>query len=152
MLNSTSSNLPRSCLRATSSARISCDPIDLACTCWNHPIRSSWASGPSSPSSPTMPPSHAASPAERFEILLASAPHAAIVITARLKPNPIHRNAKFLEETTKNFRLARDLRLLQDLASPIHNANAREFQRDVDSGIVLHGCPPSQMPGADSTS
>src|SRR5262245_17410482 len=44
MLNSTSSNLPRSCLRATSSARISCDPIDLACTCWNHPIRSSWAS------------------------------------------------------------------------------------------------------------
>src|SRR5262249_46384016 len=70
----------------------------------------------------------------------------------RLKPNPIHRNAKFLEETTKNFRLARDLRLLHDLASPIHNANAREFQRDVDSGIVLHGCPPSQMPGADSTS
>src|SRR5262249_9235195 len=44
MLNSTSSNLPRSCLRATSSARISCDPIDLACTCWNHPIRSSCAS------------------------------------------------------------------------------------------------------------
>src|SRR5262249_14871364 len=38
--------------------------------------------GPSSPSSPTMPPSHAASPAERFEILLASARHAAIVITA----------------------------------------------------------------------
>src|SRR5262249_42441923 len=39
--------------------------------------------GPSSPSSPTMPPSHAASPAERFEILLASARHAAIVITAQ---------------------------------------------------------------------
>src|SRR5262249_45332012 len=38
--------------------------------------------GPSSPSSPTMPPSHAASPAKRFEILLASARHAAIVITA----------------------------------------------------------------------
>src|SRR5262249_38556645 len=28
--------------------------------------------------------------------------------------------------------LARDLRLFHDLASPIHNANAREFQRDVD--------------------
>jgi len=63
-----------------------------------------------------------------------------------------HRNAKFLEETNKSFRLARNLRLLHDLASPIHNANAREFQRDVDSCIVLHGCPPSQMPGADSTS
>src|SRR5262249_46715358 len=108
--------------------------------------------GPSSPSSPTMPPSHAASPAERFEILLASAPHAAIVITAPPQAQSDSPNAKFLEETTKNFRLARDLRLLHDLASPIHNANAREFQRDVDSGVVLHGCPPSQMPGADSTS
>src|SRR5262249_51326901 len=38
--------------------------------------------GPSSLSSPTVPPSHAASPAERFEILLATARHAAIVITA----------------------------------------------------------------------
>src|SRR5262249_45281932 len=55
-------------------------------------------------------------------------------------------------EVPKSFRLARDLRLLHDLASPIHNANAREFQRDVDSCIVFHGCPPSQMPGADSTS
>src|SRR5262249_45704303 len=63
----------------------------------------------------------------------------------------MHRNAKFFEETNKSFRLARDLRLLHDLASPIHNANAREFQRDVDSDIMLHGCPPSQMPGADST-
>src|SRR5262249_12502719 len=34
----------------------------------------------------------------------------------------------------------------------VHDANAREFQRDVDSCIVFHGCPPSQMPGADSTS
>src|SRR6516162_6534073 len=41
---------------------------------------------------------------------------------------------------------------LHDLAPPIHNANAREFQRHVDSDIVFHGCPPSQMPGADSTS
>src|SRR5262249_60993057 len=55
----------------------------------------------------------------------------------------MHRNAKFLEETNKSFRLARDLRLLHDLASPIHNANVREFQRDVHSDIVLHGCPPS---------
>src|SRR5262249_10780818 len=108
--------------------------------------------GPSSPSSPTMPPSHAASPAERFQIPLASARHAAIVITAPPQAQSVHRNAKFLEETNKSFRLARDLRLLHDLASPIHNANAREFQRDVDSDIVLHGCPPSQMPGADSTS
>src|SRR5262249_41333085 len=47
------------------------------------------------------------------------------------------------EEINKGFRLARDLRLLHDLAPPIHNANAREFQRDVDSDIVFHRCPPS---------
>src|SRR5262249_16182078 len=39
--------------------------------------------GPSSPSSLIKPPSHAASPAERLQILLASARHAATVITAR---------------------------------------------------------------------
>src|SRR5262245_40255016 len=55
----------------------------------------------------------------------------------------MHWNAKFLEEINKGFRLARDLRLLHDLAPPMHNANAREFQRDVDSDIVFHGCPPS---------
>src|SRR6266481_3619819 len=44
MLNSTSISRPSSCLRPTSSARTSCDAIDLACTCWNHPIRSSCAS------------------------------------------------------------------------------------------------------------
>src|SRR5208282_3494502 len=37
--------------------------------------------GPSSPSSPTRPPSHAAFPAERLRILLASTPHAATAIT-----------------------------------------------------------------------
>jgi hypothetical protein len=43
MLNSTSISCPRSCLRATSSARTSCDLIDSA---WwrNQPIRISWAS------------------------------------------------------------------------------------------------------------
>jgi hypothetical protein len=59
------------------------------------------------------------------------------------RENPIHWKAKFLEEINKSFRLAHDLRLLHDLAPPIHNANAREFQRDVDSDIVFHGCPPS---------
>src|SRR5262245_46645262 len=44
MLNSTSISRPRSCLRATSSARTSCDLIDLACTGRNQPIRISWAS------------------------------------------------------------------------------------------------------------
>src|SRR5258707_4781332 len=44
--------------------------------------------GPSSRSSPTMLPSHAASPAERFQIPLASARHAAIVITAPLQTQP----------------------------------------------------------------
>src|SRR5215471_13512580 len=33
--------------------------------------------------------------------------------------------------------------LLHNLTQRVHNANAREFQRDVDSDIVLHGCPPS---------
>jgi hypothetical protein len=44
MLNSTSISRPRSCLRATNSARTSCDLIDLACTGRNQPIRISWAS------------------------------------------------------------------------------------------------------------
>src|SRR5260221_10053127 len=44
--------------------------------------------GPSSRSSPTMLPSHAASPAERVQIPLASARHAAIVITAPLQTQP----------------------------------------------------------------
>ena len=39
MLNSTSISRPRSCLRATNSARTSCEPIDLACTGRNQPIR-----------------------------------------------------------------------------------------------------------------
>src|SRR5262249_43289567 len=38
-------NLPRrQFLHLAAGAAVSCDPIDLACTCWNHPIRSSWAS------------------------------------------------------------------------------------------------------------
>src|SRR5262249_18539758 len=115
-------------------------------------ISSAHPCGPSSRSSPTMPPSHAASPAERFQIPLASARHAAIVITAPRQTQSDSRESQFLEKINKGFRLARDLRLLHDLAPPIHNANAREFQRDVDSCIVFHGCPPSQMPGADSTS
>ena len=42
--HSTSISRPRSCLRATNSARTSCEPIDLACTGRNQPIRISWAS------------------------------------------------------------------------------------------------------------
>ena len=43
-LDSMSISRPRSCLRATNSARTSCEPIDLACTGRNQPIRISWAS------------------------------------------------------------------------------------------------------------
>src|SRR5262249_26510436 len=46
MLNSTSISRPRSCLRATSSARISCDPIDLARTGRNQPISDSKEKNP----------------------------------------------------------------------------------------------------------
>jgi hypothetical protein len=156
MLNSTSSNLPRSCLRPTSSARTSCDAIDLACTGWNHPIRSSCASAHASLRSVFTViadnPAFTCRVSSRTVSNPASFNPACSRQWPSLKSDPLHCKAKFFQKINKGLWLARDLRLLHDLAPPIHNANAREFQRDADSCIVFHGRPPSQMPGADSTS
>src|SRR5215469_16532171 len=61
----------------------------------------------------------------------------------RLKSDPLHSKTKRFEESNQGCRLARDLRLLHNLTQRVHNANARPFQRHVDSGIVFHGRPPS---------
>jgi hypothetical protein len=39
------------------------------------------------------------------------------------------------------FRYAEDFRLPNDLAARIHDAHTRSLQRNVDSGIVVHGHP-----------
>ena len=45
--------------------------------------------------------------------------------------------------------LARHLRLADNLSGPVHHAHAAQFQRHVDCGKILHGCP-SSMLGADT--
>jgi hypothetical protein len=65
-----------------------------------------------------------------------------------LEPDPGQRQAELAEEVDQRLRLARHLRLTDDPAGGIHHAHAAPFQRDVDPGIVLHGCP-SLMLGAD---
>src|SRR4029079_7969440 len=45
--------------------------------------------------------------------------------------------------------LAPYLGFADDLSRRIDHANAAPFQRDIDRGIVLHGCPSNSMLGAD---
>lgn len=45
------------------------------------------------------------------------------------------------KEGGKRLRLAGDLRLADDLSAGIEDADAAEFQRHVNSGTVVHGCP-----------
>ena len=52
------------------------------------------------------------------------------------------------EEPDQRLGLTRHLGLPDDPPGPIHHAHAALFQRHVDPGIMLHGCP-SMMPGAD---
>src|SRR5262245_19608938 len=61
----------------------------------------------------------------------------------RLKSDPLHRKTKRRKESNQSFGFTRDLRLPDNLALRVHNAHAREFQCNIDSGIVLHGCSPS---------
>ena len=58
------------------------------------------------------------------------------------------RYAELAEERDQRLRLARHLGLAHDPPRRIDHADAAPFQRDVDLGIMLHGCP-SMMPGAD---
>ena len=67
---------------------------------------------------------------------------------AGLQADPGQRQAELPEEGDQRLRLARHLGFADDPARPVDHAHAAPFQRDVDPGIVLHGCP-SMMPGAD---
>src|ERR1044071_1809432 len=69
----------------------------------------------------------------------------------RFQPDPCHRHLLRRKPGDQSLGLARRLRLFQDLAPRIDDANARVFQRDVDSGILLHGRP-SMMLGAGESS
>ena len=46
------------------------------------------------------------------------------------------------QEEQKRLRVARNLRLPQDLTRAVHHADARLFQRHVDADILFHGCLP----------
>ena len=46
------------------------------------------------------------------------------------------------EELDKRVRVGLHLCLLHDLPGCIDDAHARQFQRDINCGIVLHGCTP----------
>src|SRR3954453_11465321 len=52
------------------------------------------------------------------------------------------------EGAHQSLRPRAHLRLADDLARPIHDANRRLFQGHVQTGIVLHGRPPSVILGA----
>ena len=154
MLSSTSSSLPCSSLRPTSSARISCAGGDLRCTGRYQPIRSSWAMPRASLRSVFTTIAESAAFTCRVSSSTASnpAPVRPGVQPLRerpgLQPDPGHRQAELAEEPDQRLRLARHLGLAHDLARRVDHAHAAPFQRDVDPGIVLHGCP-SMMPGAD---
>src|ERR671913_1687939 len=64
------------------------------------------------------------------------------------QPDPDQRQAELAEEADQRLRLARYLGLANDPAAAVDHAHAAQFQRHVDPGIMLHGCP-SMMPGAD---
>jgi hypothetical protein len=59
-----------------------------------------------------------------------------------LQADAIDGKAKPSEEGDEGVRIAANLRFLDDLALGVHDADARQFQRNVNSGIMLHGCPP----------
>jgi hypothetical protein len=67
---------------------------------------------------------------------------------AGLQSDPLKPKPNRAEPRDQCSRLARNLRLPNNLASRINNAHARAFQRNVDSGIMIHGRP-SMMLGAD---
>jgi hypothetical protein len=52
------------------------------------------------------------------------------------------------EEADQRLALAPHLGFTHDLSAPVHDADAAPFQRHVDRGIVLHGCPSVLMLGA----
>jgi hypothetical protein len=65
-----------------------------------------------------------------------------------LDPDPRHHQAVPAEEPSQRLGLTRHPGLPDNPSGPIHHAHAALFQRHVDPGIMLHGCP-SRMLGAD---
>ncbi len=58
--------------------------------------------------------------------------------------------ARIWREADQSFWLARYLRLAHHLALGIDDAHTRLFQRHIQSGIMLHGCPPSGKRGSEA--
>ena len=65
-----------------------------------------------------------------------------------LDPDPSHHQAELAEEPNQCLGLTRHPGFSDDPSGAIHHAHAALFQRHVDPGIMLHGCP-STMLGAD---
>src|SRR5664279_1102288 len=58
--------------------------------------------------------------------------------------DPLHQEAKALEKKNERLGIARDLRFLHNLSRAVDHTDGREFQRNLNSSIVSHGCPPSR--------
>jgi hypothetical protein len=67
---------------------------------------------------------------------------------AGLQADARQRQSEVVQEADQRLRLAGHLRLAHDPPRGVHHAHAALFQRHVDPGIMVHGCP-SMMLGAD---
>ena len=99
---------------------------------------------PFSPSSPTMPPSHAASPAEQFQIQLASARRAATATVAppQARTRCTGKPSLSKTETRASGSLATFVSFtIFPFASTTHTLESSN--QHANSRIMFHGCPPS---------
>jgi hypothetical protein len=81
----------------------------------------------------------------RLEARLAQAGVQPLRQGAGFQADPRHLDAEAAEPGGQSLRFARHLGLAHDPPGGVHHAHAAVFQRDVDPGKVLHGCP-SMMP------
>jgi hypothetical protein len=66
-----------------------------------------------------------------------------------LQPDAREPQVAPFKERDQGLALALHLGFADDLSGRIDHAHAAPFQRDIDRGIVLHGCPSMLMLGAD---
>jgi hypothetical protein len=87
----------------------------------------------------------------RVSIKIAGSPPSSNPRAARagLQPEARDPQAALCKPRDQGLALARHLGFANDLSGRIDHAHAAPFQRDVDRGIVLHGCLSSSMLGAD---
>ena len=105
--------------------------------------------GRSSPPSPTAPPSPVASRAAPPRTRPAVRPACSHCDSGPASsPIRVTDHAELAEEPTSASGSLGHLGLADDPPGRIDHAHAALFQRHVDPGIMLHGCP-SMMPGAD---